>query len=372
MGHTLYKQVLWAIVLAGLLIMVALHIADISQWIGKGLNAGMPLLIGAILAFVLDIAVVRYERIVFPRTKKPWLQRLRRPLCIGLAICTIIAIFIFIAWMAIPQMARSLSLLVTAVPSLVKSLQAWITPYIDMLPDGGVELMHTLQSESTMISLKEWGTKGGTYVVTMMGVIMEWTFNIVIGLIFAIYILWEKDTLRRQMDKLLAAYGSERWSGRIRYVCNTFGYTFSNFIIGQCLDALVLGVLVGVALWGFNISHALTLACVVGVTGLVPLLGVYVGALMGVLILLPSSPMEAFIYLAVLEVIHQIESNIIYPKIVGDSIGLPGIWVFAGVIVGGTLCGVSGMILGVPVVAAMYRLLQNDVAKRLGIKEETI
>lgn len=118
-----------------------------------------------------------------------------------------------------------------------------------------------------------------------------------------------------------------------------------------------------------NISYATTIACVIGLTGLIPLVGIYVGGLMGAVILLTISPMDALIYVIILEVLHQIESNVIYPKIVGNSVGLPGLWVFAAVIIGGSLMGVTGMIIGVPLVATCYKLLMTDVEERLASNE---
>ena len=127
--------------------------------------------------------------------------------------------------------------------------------------------------------------------------------------------------------------------------------------------------MVGVTLWICNISYATTIACVIGLTGLIPLVGIYVGGLMGAVILLTISPMDALIYVIILEVLHQIESNVIYPKIVGNSVGLPGLWVFAAVIIGGSLMGVTGMIIGVPLVATCYKLLMTDVEERLASNE---
>ena len=127
--------------------------------------------------------------------------------------------------------------------------------------------------------------------------------------------------------------------------------------------------MVGVTLRICNISYSTTIACVIGLTGLIPLVGIYVGGLMGAVILLTISPMDALIYVIILEVLHQIESNVIYPKIVGNSVGLPGLWVFAAVIIGGSLMGVTGMIIGVPLVATCYKLLMTDVEERLASNE---
>ena len=194
---------------------------------------------------------------------------------------------------------------------------------------------------------------------------MGWIFNLIIGLFFAVYILLDKERLLKQATYVCHAYFSKKSVSRLSHWTDVAFNTFSKFFIGQFLAALVLGIMVGLALWMFDVSYAMTIACVIGLTGLIPLIGVYVGGLMGAIILLTVNPVEALIYLIILEVIHQIESNFIYPRIVGSSIGLPGIWVFATVIVGGALDGVVGMLIGVPLVATLYKLWQEDVRARL-------
>lgn len=367
-----YKQIIAAIILAGIMVMIALRISDITSWLGKILEAFVPLVVGACIAFVLDILIVRYERFILPNATAGWKSKLRRPLCLTLALLTIGLILYVIARMAIPQLVHSLSIIVTALPTLYNDFESWVSSYVTMLPDfGNQAIINTLNGGSMIGELKQWGTKGGTYIVNAMGSAVEWTFNIIIGLIFAIYMLLDKERLLTQTKRILCAYLQDKRVEQGAYVGRVAIDTFSNFFVGQFLDALVLGVLVGITLALFNISYALTIACVIGLTGLIPLLGIYIGGVMGAIILLTVSPMEAFIYVVILEVLHQIESNFIYPKIVGNSVGLPGLWVFAAVIVGGSLYGVVGMIAGVPLVATIYKLLMEDVDKRLSKPYDT-
>ena len=367
-----YKQIIAAIILAGIMVMIALRISYITSWLGKTLEAFVPLVVGACIAFVLDILIVRYERFILPNATAGWKAKLRRPLCLTLALLTIGLILYVIARMAIPQLVHSLSIIVTALPTLYNDFESWVSSYVTMLPDfGNQAIINTLNGGSMIGELKQWGTKGGTYIVNAMGSVVEWTFNIIIGLIFAIYMLLDKERLLTQTKRILCAYLPDKRVEQGAYVGRVAIDTFSNFFVGQFLDALVLGVLVGITLALFNISYALTIACVIGLTGLIPLLGIYIGGVMGAIILLTVSPMEAFIYVVILEVLHQIESNFIYPKIVGNSVGLPGLWVFAAVIVGGSLYGVVGMIAGVPLVATIYKLLMEDVDKRLSKPYDT-
>lgn len=365
-----YKPLIGAIILAGVMIMMALHISDIANAIDAIITAFVPLIVGACIAFVLDILVVRYERWLWPKNKTGWKDKIRRPLSLVLSFVTISAIVYFIARMAIPQLIHSMSIIVASSPQLYTDFQSWMQHLTETIPMASNQtLMDTLSGESVVKYTREWGTKGGTYLVNAMGTALSWTLNIGLGLIFAIYMLLDKERLMMQGKRILRAYASDEWVNRVSYVTRVAVQTFSNFFVGQFIDALILGIMVGISLWAFNIEYATTIACVIGLTALIPLLGIYVGGVIGAVILLTVSPMDALIYVIILEVLHQIESNFIYPKIVGNSVGLPGLWVFAAVIVGGSLMGVTGMLIGVPLVATCYKLLMTDVDDRLASNE---
>ena len=365
-----YKPLIGAIILAGVMIMMALRISDIASAIDAIITAFVPLIVGACIAFVLDILVVRYERWLWPKSESGWRYKIRRPLSLVLSFVTISVIVYFIARLALPQLVHSMSIIVASSPQLYADFQVWMQHLTETIPMASNQtLMDTLSGESIVKYTREWGTKGGTYIVNAMGTVLSWTLNIGLGLIFAIYMLLDKERLMMQGKRILKAYASDEWVNRVSYVTRVAVQTFSNFFVGQFIDALILGVMVGITLWLFNIEYATTIACVIGLTGLIPLLGIYVGGVIGAVMLLTVSPMDALIYVIILEVLHQIESNFIYPKIVGNSVGLPGLWVFAAVIVGGSLMGVTGMLIGVPLVATCYKLLMTDVNDRLASNE---
>ena len=365
-----YKPLIGAIILAGVMIMMALRISDIANAIDAVITAFIPLIVGACIAFVLDILVVRYERWLWPKSKTGWKNKIRRPLSLILSFVTISAIVYFIARMAIPQLIHSMSIIVASSPQLYADFQSWMQHLTQTIPMASNQtLMDTLSGESIVKYTREWGTKGGTYLVNAMGTALSWTLNIGLGLIFAIYMLLDKERLMMQGKRILRAYASDEWVNRVSYVTRVAVQTFSNFFVGQFIDALILGIMVGISLWAFNIEYATTIACVIGLTALIPLLGIYVGGVIGAVILLTVSTLDELFYVIILQVIHQIESNFIYPKIVGNSVGLPGLWVFAAVIVGGSLMGVTGMLIGVPLVATCYKLLMTDVDDRLASNE---
>lgn len=366
-----YKPLIGAIVLAGLMVLLALRVSDIANGVMAFITAFIPLILGGCIAFVLDILVVRYERWLWPSIKKGWKYKMRRPLSLILSFITISLIIYFIARMAVPQLIHSLSLIVAAMPQLYVDFQTWLYQLSSTLGiTNNQTIMDTLNGESVVNYSRELGTKGGAYVVDAMGNILSWAFNIMLGIIFAIYMLLDKERLLGQFKRILKAYASDAIVEHASYVSRVAIQTFSNFFVGQFIDAIILGLMVGITLWMFNISYATTIACVLGLTALIPMLGFYIGAIMGGIILLTVSPMEALIYIIIVEVLHQVETNFIYPKIVGDSVGLPGLWVFAAVIIGGSLAGVTGMLIGVPLIATLYKLLMTDVERRLSFYED--
>ena len=185
----------------------------------------------------------------------------------------------------------------------------------------------------------------------------------VIGLIFAIYLLIGKETLASQVNRLMDHYGKPSWNEKIRYVVNIFHNSFHKFIVGQCIEAVVLGVLCIIGMTIIRLPYAMMIGTLIGFTALIPVAGAYIGAGVGAFMILTVSPVQALIFLIFVVVLQQLEGNLIYPKVVGSSIGLPGVWVLAAVTVGGGIMGIPGMLLGVPTVAALYQLVKNDLNK---------
>ena len=245
--------------------------------------------------------MVRYERWLWPKCKTGWKDKVRRPLSLVLSFVTISVIVYFIARMAIPQLIHSMSIIVASSPQLYAEFQSWMQHIAETIPMASNQtLMDTLSGENVVTYTREWGTKGGTYLVNAMGTALSWTLNIGLGLIFAIYMLLDKERLMMQGKRILKAYASDEWVSRVSYVTRVAVQTFSNFFVGQFIDALILGIMVGVSLWLFNIEYATTIACVIGLTALIPLLGIYVGGVIGAVILLTISPMDALIYVIIL------------------------------------------------------------------------
>lgn len=190
------------------------------------------------------------------------------------------------------------------------------------------------------------------------------TVTVVVGFIFALYLLAGKEKIGGQMTLLFRKYLPAKLVDKIFYVLHVFDGCFHSFIVGQCTEAVVLGVLCMAGMFLLRLPYAAMIGCLIGFTALIPVAGAYIGAVVGAVMIVTVSPVKAIIFIVFLVVLQQLEGNLIYPKVVGSSIGLPGIWVLAAVTVGGGVMGIGGMLLGVPTAAALYRLLQNDVRKK--------
>lgn len=346
-----YKSSIGLIILGGLVFLFTIKFDSVLTSFKIGMSAVMPLVWGVLIAFVLNIIVKRFEKIYFPSAENGWKHTSRRPVCVVLAILTILLAIFLVGYMAIPQLVHSLGIIVQALPGLYNDSSAWVSRFIENTPylsTSGV--MDSISSDKTVEQLRQIGADSGRYIVKTMSDTVEMVFNFVIGLIFAIYVLLDKEVLRRQLGRLARAYGKDHHIKNMVHVWRTASQVFSSFFIGQFLDALILGVMVGAGLAVLSVPYAMTIGCVIGLTALVPLLGAYIGGFMGLVMLLSVSTMDALIFIIVLVVMQQIEGNVIYPRIVGNSVGLPGI------------------LLSVPLAATVYKLLKEDVDQRLAHK----
>lgn len=188
----------------------------------------------------------------------------------------------------------------------------------------------------------------------------------VIALIFAIYILVGKEKLGVQLIRVTDHYLKPEWNEKIRYVLRVFNECFHKFIVGQCIEAVVLGSLCILGMTILRFPYAMMIGTLIGFTALIPVAGAYIGAGVGAFMILTVSPIQALVFLLFIVILQQLEGNLIYPKVVGSSIGLPGIWVLAAVTIGGGISGIGGMLLGVPTAAALYQLIKNDMNKKEG------
>jgi len=357
------------IVFTGIVLLGVLNFGKIINMSWKIYNVLSPLILGAIMAFVLNILVGTYERIYFPKSKNKAIVKSRRGACIFLSILTIVLAVIFFLNIIIPQVAKFISLLIKGFPAVYDRGVKWALEHVDDVP-----LLQQRLKELNMNGeevLKRGLTIAGNWTfgtVSLIGSAFGAIFEIVVALTFSMYILADKENLKRKFDKLFRAYVKKERIKKLYEVLKIADESFSSYIVGQCKEAVILGILCTMGMVVLGFPYARVIGPVIGLTALIPMVGAYIGAALGFVLIVTVDSLQAVLFLAFIVVLQQVEGNLIYPKVVGESIGLPGIWVFAAVIAGGGLMGIPGILFGVPIAATIYKLLSKKVNKKLNSK----
>ena len=334
--------------------------------IGEAFGAAAPLLIGCIVAYPINILMSFYERKFFPRATKKGIVAVRRPICMLLAIITLLAVIALIMILIVPQLISCVQVIFAELPDAIRNVVSWLDKY-DFLPDNILDKLMEVDWNSRIGQIIEVLTSGiGSVVEVVVNAITSVFSGIVtalISVIFAVYLLSSKEKLKRQSKALLERYIGHTWRVRILYVLAVMDDCFHRYIVGQCIEAVILGALCAIGMAILRLPYATMIGALIAFTALIPIAGAYIGAAVGAFMILTVSPMKALIFLVFLVILQQLEGNIIYPRVVGSSMGLPGIWVLAAVTVGGGMMGIAGMLIGVPLAATVYRLVREDVRR---------
>jgi len=279
---------------------------------------------------------------------------------------TIVLVF----WVVIPQLSETIVKLGQDAMEFWPTAQEWIVAFFREIPEIQewilsieFDFQSIIDPILNFIKVGAGSILGST--VNVAKVIIEYATNLVIGFVFSVYILLQKDTLRIQIKKVLYAFLQKEWVEKIINVATLTQNTFSGFISGQCLEAAILGTLFFIVLGIFGFPYALLIGVLIGFTALVPIIGAFVGCIVGAFLILIENPTQAFLFIIIFLALQQIEEHLIYPHVVGNSVGLPSIWVLVAITVGGSLMGVLGMLVFIPLVSVIYTLFRGYVYKRL-------
>ena len=283
------------------------------------------------------------------------------------AILTLLGILALVLWLIIPQLVDCVRLLLAQIPVALERAAEWLvqTGIADELVARLTEWAEGFDWQGRLEGIISAVLGGATDVVGVVaGVVTTAVSGIAtafISIIFAVYVLLGRKKLAGQFDRLMRRYLGERLRGTIRYVLGVFDDCFHRFIVGQCTEAVILGTLCMAGMMLLGLPYAPMIGALTAFCALIPIVGAFLAAGVGAFLILMQSPMQALIFLIFIVVLQQLEGNLIYPHVVGSSIQLPGIWVLAAVTVGGSVLGIFGMLLGVPLAAGCYRLIRNDV-----------
>ena len=334
----------------------------------------MPFIIGVMIAFVLNVLLNVVENKLFKKLNekngKVW-KKIKRPTSLITTFIIIIALIAFILGLLIPQLQNTATI-------FTENFDSYKKESIKILDKIGIDDKDIKVLNKNIEKIKGEVT---SYVGDNKQEIVQTTFGVassvvgtitslVLGIVFAIYILLKKEDLARQSRKVLKAYFPEKKEKRIREIANLSNKTFGNFISGQCLEALIIGVLCFIGMFILQIPYASTISVLVGFTALIPVFGAFIGTVIGAFLILMVDPTKAIIFIIFILILQQLEGNLIYPKVVGKSVGLPGIWVMVAVTVGASIAGVLGMLLSVPICSVLYSILKTDVNNRIDQKNK--
>lgn len=368
------KDIIKLILFTVIIIFAFIYIKTIGSFLTYLINIFMPFIIGIFIAFILNVLLNFVENKLFKKLNnknyKTW-SKLKRPVSVIITFIIIITIIVFILGLLIPQLQNTVSL-------FTKNFDTYKEQTIEILNNFGIN-SESINNYSTSINnLKNEIT---SYINNNRNEIMQITIgvassflgsitSIIIGIVFAIYILLKKEDLSRQFKKILKAYLPEKYERRIEEIANLSNITFGNFISGQCLEALVIGLLCFIGMLILQIPYPSTISVLVGFTALIPIFGAFIGTFIGAFLIFMVEPFKALIFIIFIIILQQLEGNIIYPKVVGKSVGLPSIWVMVAVTIGASIYGVLGMILSVPLCSILYSIIKTDVNLKIEEKNK--
>lgn len=362
-----WKQCFIVGVSAFILYLCIVYWRVVAGFVGGIIGAASPLIIGVAIAYILNILMAFYERLYFKKSTKKLVVKSRRPVCLVLAILSLLCIISLVVGLVLPQFIECVKLIIKAVPDVAQSAVAFLEKH-HILTDKTIDYLKSFDWQS-------WVGRAVSVVSSGLGNVMDVVISAVssvfsaivtavLSIIFAVYILISKETLCSQCDRLLKRYTGPKIYKNTKYTLGIVNDCFHNYIVGQCIEAVILGSLCALGMFILQLPYAPMIGALIALTALIPVAGAYIGAGVGAFLILMESPIKAVIFLIFIIVLQQIEGNLIYPKVVGTSIGLPGIWVLAAVTIGGGVMGVVGMLLGVPMAAALYKMLKNNLNKR--------
>lgn len=361
------KDIFIFMLAAAILVLAVLRFDRVWGFFGQLIGVLSPVILGLVLAFIVNLLMVKIEVRLWPNSEKKWPRRLRRPFAILFSLLIVLAVIALLLILVIPQLIDAGQTIVSAVPKWFEAA----VDYLEGLTAQDPELVRQLEDRIVGQGEVLWksiqnnaGSFGAGLLSTSIGVFNS-LFDIVMGIIIAIYILADKENLGRQFSRLTDAYLPKKVGRKLRTTTEVAEDTFSSYVIGQSIDALVLGILCFIGMSLLRMPYAAMISTVVGFTNIVPIIGPYVGAVIGAFVLLTDEISTVIAFLVFVVIIQQIDGNFIMPRIVGGSVGLPALWVLVSIIVMGGLFGFLGVLIAVPVASTIYKLIGMHIRSRL-------
>lgn len=385
------RIILLIITFAVVLYTAAQNLAAIYGAVATVWNVFGVVITGLAMAFVLNVPLKLFENRVFygmSEDRRPYVRKMRRPVSLVCALVVTLGVIVILIAVIMPQLTATVAEVASQLPDYINSVVQWLRDFlsgfgitVDALEDFSVDWEQVFSDLTTYLkegsaNVSESAASAGSSVVSTVtdvgGSVISTVMNTFLGLIVAVYVLAQKERIGHFMKRCIDAFLPHRASSAISRIASMASETFSNFVAGQFTDSCILGVLCYVCMRIFRFPYPEVISVVIGVTSLVPMVGSFIGEVIGALLILIVSPLKALLFVVMVLAIQQVDGAFIYPRIVGKSVGLPGVAVFCAVIVGGNVAGVLGSLLGVPVCALLYALLREAVDARQKRRESAV
>ncbi|MDO4469500.1 MAG: AI-2E family transporter [Bacillota bacterium] len=363
------KNIMLLIVFAVLFYVGVQRVESVAAGLSFVVSIVFPFLLGAAMAFILNVPMSFMEKRLFPKAKGKT-KKLKRPVCLVLAILFVIAILWIVLLVVIPEVASTVTSLSANIEAALVKLQKWA---MDIFEDNQqIEVwIASLQFDWDGIIQTAFGfLKNGAgnvlnSTMTVAKTVINSVMNFCVAFVFACYILLQKEKLAVQIRKILYAFFSKKVVTKVLDIASLSYKTFANFVTGQCCEAVILGTMFFISMSILRFPYALLVGVLIAFTALIPIFGAFIGCFLGTFLILVADPMKAIAFVILFLVLQQVEGNLIYPHVVGGSVGLPSIWVLVAVTVGGSLMGIVGMLVFIPICSVLYALFREMVYKRL-------
>ncbi len=345
----------------------------VRGFVSWGLNLVNPFLVGGCIAFILNVPMRSIER----QLKKVPEFKATRGAAITLTLVGIVMIFSVVVNLLIPQVEETAQIIAQQLPHFFRNAEQNLQEFLKENPQLELWLRDNTDFENlnwTSLAQKAVDIVGGTLskvlgsTVDVVRALISSIWSLFISVVFSLYCLGNKERLARQVRRLCYSFLPERWSDEFIRIGRLANSTFSNFFSGQCIEVCILGCMFAVTMTVLGMPYVPLVSVLVAVTAFIPIVGAWVGCALGALFILVSNPMQAVAFVVMFLVLQQIENNLIYPRVVGTSVGLPSMWTLAAVTVGGDLMGIAGMVLMIPMVSVVYRLLSDFTADRVRVR----
>ncbi|MEG1847373.1 MAG: AI-2E family transporter [Lachnospiraceae bacterium] len=368
------KKAYLLILFIALMILGIINFDKILGLLSGGFQVIFPLLLGGIMAFIMNLPMRKIETVLFQHDASKWKRKIKRPMSIVLSLLFMLSIIALIIFMVVPQLISTVIDLGMKIPKFVEDSLIMLEKICADNPEI-VKFIEGIEIKDIAIDWKSFMNNALAFVTSGFGNAMNMTVSIAgsfihtlvsigIALVFSIYLLSQKEKLGRQVTMVMQAFLPTKIANTTMKCLRLLNKNFSNFIAGQCVEAIILGCMFTISMTVFRFPYALLVGVLIAFTALIPIFGAFIGCGVGAFLILIESPMQALLFIILFLVLQQVEGNFIYPHVVGSSVGLPSIWIFVSVTLGGSLFGIVGILTFIPLMSTAYELLKEAVHKR--------